>query len=227
MPVGPIDLITVSREFGSGGSEFAAALGAQLGWPVLDRTLVYEVAERLELDAAVVERLDEHPPTRLSRLAAALFVLPPELPSTYVPPREHLRPDDVATVVQNVIEDAARTPPIIIVGHGAQCMFRGRPGAFHVRLVAPLEDRARRLAGRLGCDTARATTDARHMDVQRARYIERYHKLDWRDPLLYDVQLNTGRVSIEAAADFVAALIRAETAAEDSPEVARLTSPSP
>lgn len=208
MPIGPIDLVTVSREFGSGGSEFAHALGTHLGWPVLDRTLVYQVAERLELDAAVVERLDEHPPTRLSRLAAALFVLPPELPSTYVAPREQLRPDDVATAVQQVIADAVRTPPLVVVGHGAQCAFHRRPGTLHVRLVAPVDDRVRRLAPRLGCDPARAAAAAQRMDDERGRYVQRYHRRDWRDPLLYDLEFNTGRVSVEEAAELVAAVVR-------------------
>ncbi len=217
MPIGSIDLITVSREFGSGGSEFAAALGVQLGWPVLDRRLVYEVAERLELDAAVVERLDEHPPTRLSRLAAALFVLPPELPSTYVAPRDQLRPDDVATAVQRVIADAVQSPPLIVVGHGAQCAFRARPGSFHVRLVAPLDARVHRLMPRLGCDAGRAAAQARHIDAERARYIQRYYKQDWNDAMLYDVQFNTGRVSIEEAATLVAALVRGEEAIDRAP----------
>lgn len=214
MPAGPIDLITISREFGSGGSEFAHALGARLGWPVLDRALVYQVAERLELDAAVIERLDEHPPTRLSRLAAALFVLPPEMPSTYVAPHEQLGPDDVASAVQQVIADAVRTPPLVVVGHGAQCAFCDRPGTLHVRLVAPLDARVRRLAPRLACDQGRAVGEARRMDTERARYIQRYYRRDWNDPLLYDLQLNTGRVSIDDAATLVAGLVRGESAAQ-------------
>ncbi len=221
MPIGPIDLVTVSREFGSGGSEFAHALGERLDWPVLDRTLVYQVAERLELDARVVERLDEHPPTRLSRLAAALFVLPPELPSTYVAPREQLGPDDVAHAVQEVIAEAVRTPPLVVVGHGAQCAFHQRPGALHVRLVAPIEDRVRRLAPRLGCDAARATTEARRMDEERARYIQRYHHRDWRDPLLYDLEFNTGRIAVDEAAEFVAAVVRGRATAQGTPQGTR------
>ena len=208
MPTHPIDLITVSREFGSGGSEFAAALGARLGWPVLDRAIVYRVAEQLELDAAVVERLDEHPPTRLSRIAAAMLVLPPELPSAYVAPHEQIGPDEIAGAVRQVIADAARTPPLVLVGHGAQCLFHGRPGSLHVRLVAPLALRVERLTRRLGCHAAGAAAQARRMDDERGRYVQRHHRRDWNDPLLYDVQLNTGRVAVDAAVELVAGLVR-------------------
>ncbi len=213
MPTQPIDLITVSREFGSGGSEFAEALGARLGWPVLDRAIVYHVAEQLALDASVVERLDEHPPTRLSRIAAAMFVLPPELPSAYVPAHERLGPDDVADAVRRVIVEAAQAPPVVVVGHGAQCLFHQRPGSFHVRLVAPVEARAHRVASRLGWHAARAATEARRMDDERGRYIQRHHRRDWNDPLLYDVQINTGRVGIDEAAALVADLVRGGTPA--------------
>ncbi|HEY0778595.1 MAG TPA: cytidylate kinase-like family protein [Gemmatirosa sp.] len=213
MPTHPIDLITVSREFGSGGSEFAEALGARLGWPVLDRTIVYHVAEQLALDASVVERLDEHPPTRLSRIAAAMFVLPPELPSTYVAPHERLGPDEIADAVRRVIGEAARTPPLIIVGHGSQCLFHGRPGSFHVRLVAPIEARMQRVASRLACHATRAAVEARRMDDERGRYVQRHHRRDWTDPLLYDLQLNTGRVGIDEAATLVAQLVRGDVPA--------------
>lgn len=203
----PIDFVTISREFGSGGSEFAQALGARLGWPVLDRDVVYRVAERLALDAAVVERLDESPPSRLARLAAAMHVLPPEMPSSYVAYENQLRPDDVAHTTHAVIAEAVRNPPLIVVGHGTQCAFADRPGTFHVRIVAPLDARARRLTPRLGCDPGRATTDAQRVDGDRGRYVQRYYQRDWRDPLLYDLQLNTGRIAVDEAAELVARLI--------------------
>lgn len=205
----PIDLVTVSREFGSGGSEFAHALGARLGWPVLDRDLVYRVAERLALDAEVVARLDEHPPTRLARLAAALLILPPDMPVAHVVPPSHppLGPDDVAGATRAVIAEAVRTPPLIVVGHGTQCAYAERPGTLHVRLDAPLDVRARRLAPRLGCAVATAAAEAQRLDDARGRYVQRYYKRDWRDPLLYDVQFNTARVPVDLAAVLVTAAV--------------------
>lgn len=58
-----VNLITVSREFGAGGSELAEGLGHELGWPVLDHDLAHGVAGRLALEETTVARLDEHPPT--------------------------------------------------------------------------------------------------------------------------------------------------------------------
>ena len=80
MECAPTELITVSREFGAGGSELARKLGERLGWPVLDDDVACRCAKRLHIDTAAVERVREHSPTLLARLSAALLVAPPEAP---------------------------------------------------------------------------------------------------------------------------------------------------
>ncbi|HEV2642642.1 MAG TPA: cytidylate kinase-like family protein, partial [Candidatus Elarobacter sp.] len=129
-----IDLITVSREFGAGGSEFAKALGVRPGWPVCDREIVERVAGRLKLDRRTVEALDEHAPGFLARVAQTLMVAPIELP-LMVETSEMLNPDAVAEATQATVRDAAQSTPVVIVGHAGQAIFAGRPDTLHVRLV--------------------------------------------------------------------------------------------
>jgi cytidylate kinase len=210
MREGPIDLITIAREFGAGGSELAEAIGARLGWPVLDRELARRVATRLELDPEAVERMDEHAPTLLARVASAMLVCPPEAP-LFIDAASVLSPDAVAHAVKQEIMAAARTPPLVIVGHGGQCLFRDRPGTLHLRLVAPIADRVARVCRRLGCNHKMAAAQVRQADEDRNAYIRRYHEAEWRDPLLYDLEINTGRVDIGLAADLVARLVEAPT----------------
>ena len=71
-----IDVVTVSREYGAGGSELAHALGERLGWRVFDREIIGLVAERLRLDRGTVESLDEQTPSFLSRVAQTLMISP-------------------------------------------------------------------------------------------------------------------------------------------------------
>jgi cytidylate kinase len=204
----PIDLITVSREFGAGGSDLARFVGDELQWPVLDRDLVHLVAERLRLEPHHVEAVDEQPPGLLTRLiASALLMAPPELPTEMQTDRLH--PDSVAAAARAAILAAAEAPPLIVVGHASQCLFRHRPGTLHIRLVAPLALRLRRVCTRVPCDSARAVAETRRMDQARAAYVRRHHATDWRDPLLYDMQFNTGRVSIEEAARMVVQAVNA------------------
>ena len=209
----PLELVTVSREFGAGGSDLARALGERLRWPVLDRSLVRQVADRLRLDPRHVEPLDEQPPSLLARfVASTLLMTPPEL-HVDVDLNTSLNPDSVAEAARAAILAAAQTPPLIVVGHGAQCLFHDRRGTLHVRLVAPIQCRIDRICKRETCNRGAAANVARRMDDARRAYVRRHYHVDVHDPLLYDVQINTGRVSIEEAADYLAALIHARSGA--------------
>jgi CMP/dCMP kinase len=200
------ELLTVSREFGAGGSDVARQLGARLNWPVLDDEVACRCAKRLNMDTAAVERLREHAPTLLARLSAALLVSPPEAPG--IDFSNMLRVDAIAEAALESITEAARTLPLIVVGFGSQCIFATWPNALHVRLVAPLEARVARLRSRFGWDASAAAAKAREMDDIRRRYVQRYFHRDVLDPLLYDVQINTGRTTIEDAAAILEQLVR-------------------
>lgn len=200
-----VDLITVSREFGAGGSDLARMLGERLGWSVLDHELVFRCAKRLNIDTAAVERMHECSPSLLARLSAALLVAPPEAPG--IDTSHLLRIDSIAEAAHESIREAAEHPPLIVVGHGTQCMFAGRRDALHVRLFAPLDVRMTRLRDRHGWNAAVAAAKAKQMDEDRRRYVQRYFHHDLRDPLLYDVQFNTGRMSVEEAVSVVEQMV--------------------
>ena len=202
-----IEIVTVSREFGAGGSEFASRLGERLGWPVLDDELACRCAARLQLDPAAVARMREHSPTLFARFTAALLVAPPEAPA--IDTTHLLRIDAIAEAAFESIMEAAQKLPLIFVGFGTQCIFADRQDALHLRLVAPLETRVEHLRVRFGWDAATAATKAKQMDEDRRRYVQRYFHRDVLEPLLYDLQINTGRTTIDEAAALVEQRVRA------------------
>ena len=206
MKTAHIEIVTVSREFGAGGSDVARRLGQRLGWPVLDDEVACRCAARLQMDTAAVTRLREHSPTLLARLAAALLVSPPEAPG--IDTSHLMRINAIAEAAFESITEAAQNLPLIFVGFGTQCIFGNRKDALHVRLVAPLETRVARLRERFGWDAATAADKARRMDEDRRRYVQRYFHRDVLDPLLYDVLVNTGRTSIDEAAALIEQLVR-------------------
>jgi cytidylate kinase len=202
----PIRLITISREFGAGGSELGVLLGRSLGWPVLDHELVTKLAARLSCDEGEVVAMDEHAPSFLERLAAVATVTAPES-------RVHARPwstdpDCVAAAAREVLLEAAGNLPLIVVGHGGNCLFRGRPDVLRVRVTAPVDVRVRRVARRSGMSPTQAAAAVRRRDSDRQNYLQRYYQSDMNDPYSYDLQLNTGTVSLETAAQLVLGLIR-------------------
>jgi len=219
MQRGAIDVVTISREFGAGGSELATALGERLGWPILDHALVERVANRLRLDPRTVEQMDEHPPTLFSRIASALLIAPVESPML-IDTTEIMSPDAVADAATSAIREAANDPPVIIVGHGAQLLLRDRPGTLHLRLVAPPESRIDRICRRGGCDQRTALADIHRIDDARVAYVRRYQHHDLRDPMLYDLVINTGRIPVEDAADLVASEVRATAARQETERAA-------
>lgn len=204
-----VNLITISREFGSGGSELAQILGARLGWRVLDRDLVQHVARRLELDPRTVAMMDEHPPSIFARMSSALLISHPESPIS-IETSHVLSPDAIADATRTAMLDAAQSPQVIIVGHGSQCLFRDRADTMHIRLVAPVDSRIRRICSREPGEAASAAVHMRRIDSDRYAYVRRYYHSDWRDPLLYDLEINTGKVSTAAAVSAIVALVAPE-----------------
>jgi cytidylate kinase len=201
----PVQLITLSREYGAGGSELGVLLGRRLGWPVIDHELVRQLAARLRCDEGDVVAMAEHAPSLFERLASAATVTAPESRVHSTPWTTD--PDCVAAAAREVLLEAAEHPPVIIVGHGGNCLFRGRGDGLRIRVVAPFELRVQRVARRTGVTPHKAAADVRRRDADRQHYLQRYYKSDTNDPCGYDIQINTGTVSLDAAAELVLQLI--------------------
>jgi cytidylate kinase len=207
----PIRIITLSREYGAGGSELGLLLGAALGWPVLDRDLAQRLAERLRCKSADVEQHHERAPRFLERIAAAFTVVPsdaPILPELNRAPD----PDTLVEATRAVLLEAVRTPPLIVIGHGGNCLLRDRRDVLRVRVTAPYPIRVRRVAKRTGQATPEAGADVRNRDADRRHYLERYYKQEPNDPCLYDLQINTATIPLEVAAQIVVRLVRPDGA---------------
>src|SRR3954470_24357533 len=208
----PIRLLTISREYGAGGSELGVLLGEKLGWLVIDHELVRRLAARLSCDEGDVVAMDEHAPSFLERLASAATVTAPES-------RVHSRPwttdpDCVAAAAREVLLEAAQNPPLIVVGHGGNCLFRSRPDVLRVRVAAPQDVRIRRVARRSGSTPAQAAAMVRRRDSDRQQYLQRYYQTDINDAYSYDLQINTGTVSLETAAQLVLGVVQSSTTQE-------------
>lgn len=207
-----IRLITISREFGAGGSELAEELGRRLQWPVLDGDIVQRVAARLRLDEGTVRHFDEHPPSLLARIASVLIIPQPDIHSF---PMDGDLPshDAIAQATRAVIQELGSSPPLIVVGHGSQCIFGRRSDVLHVRLVAPVGARLTRVMQRIKVDAANASLLIQRADRERQAYVQRYFHRDWRSEQLYDVQINTGHLSIGDGAAIVETIVRARARA--------------
>lgn len=195
----PVQIITISRDYGSGGSDIAQILAERLGWRVIDRALIQEVARRVEAPEAEVAAVDEHVGGIVERIAGVFARGTPEAPVMGAFPDC----DMVAEVERAVLHDAVTQLPFVLIGHGGQCVFADRSDALHVRIVGPLGARIRRVAERRGLDPATAARETERHDAERRRYIHHHFGCDANDAGLYALQINTGVFTPEEAASLI------------------------
>lgn len=115
------------------------------------------------------------------------------------PPAEQLVRQTAETILR-----LAKLGNVILIGRGANIITAKLPHVFHVRLVAPLENRLRQIQKSDQLDRKAALSLIDREDVGRRRYLSRYYRKDINDPLLYHLVLNTGLVPYERAARIIA-----------------------
>jgi cytidylate kinase len=129
---------------------------------------------------------------------------------------QDVRLDDQSSVAitQASVQAAFRRGNVIIIGRGGQAILRGRKDVLHVRIVAPIEQRVARLVDEQFTSYDSAAQMIKSHDRASQDYLKHYYDVDWDDPLLYHLVINTGRVSIDQAARGIARIAPEFEAAE-------------
>src|SRR5262249_35277874 len=187
-------VITVSREYGAGGYEVAHRLAERLGWELLDRELLHQAAAVEHLPDAELERLDE----KAVSLADRFRLHPPH--------QRYLHG------LREAARQAADRGNVILVGRGTGKLLLDVPGVFHLRLVAPKEWRAARMAHREGWALEQALARCTQEDRSRDRFTRYFFGDAPFQPAQYHAVFNTGRVPLEDVAACVAAVVRDQPA---------------
>jgi len=203
-------VITVSRQYASGGSEIARLAALRLHWELVDNEFVDRVARLAGLPREEVEQHEERVTGFMERLARTLTSSSPELfmtpavspPVTVEPPEE-----EIVRLTERVIAEAVRHDRVILVGRGAPAYLAQREGTLHVLVVAPLEVRVRRAMERLRVDQKAAERTIHEIDEGRRQYVKTYYKRRWDDPANYHLILNTDVFSFEQSAELIGAAV--------------------
>lgn len=187
-----MNVITLSREHHAGGDEVIRRLAELLGWQVLDRELVHRAAALEHVPDDEFAKLDEQSFTLLDRLIAD-------------PPWE-----SYLSGLREAARQAAERGQVILVGRGMRHLLGNSDRHLHVRLVAPLDWRAVRGAARSGVSLDEARSRCIKVDSQRDRFRRYFFGDDVNRPQLYDVIVNTGRVSLDDTVAVIIALVRGD-----------------
>ncbi len=206
-------VITISRQYGSGGEEIACAVCEKLGYRYFDKRLLDQMVSQESLTAQ--QSVDYHEDTYKMRsfLDKVRGYRPCPVPAQPAAagaafPRaaeaeEQIGENMLVWVADAAIRSAHEAGNVVIVGRGGQAILHDKPGVLHVRVEAPLDVRVQRVAERDNLALPVARQAVTKHDKAAADYLKRFYGVTWTDPLLYHLLLNTGRLSLDAAGDLL------------------------
>lgn len=205
-------ILTVSRLYGSGGSEVAAIVAKKLGWSLLDNEVVDAVAARLGMSTAEVQAREERVPSLVERLASAMTMGTQEW---MIPVAAAKRPTDeqLLEVTRHIIQEAIARGPVVVVGRGAPAMLAERTDALHVFCYAPRKALIARTMQRDKLNAEEAAKLVDDTNREREQWVRRHWERDWRAPENYDLGVNTERLGIQGAATLIVSAARERFAA--------------
>jgi cytidylate kinase len=220
-------VITISRQFGSGGDEVADRLCDLLGYRQFGKKDIVRVATEAGLsDSEIIDYSDDN--YKVKHFIDRLFKWP--MRSTYaeiwkedekgvrIPEKFTISEESALTLVQAAIKAAYKAGNMIIVGRGGMMVLKGLPNVLHVRIEADLEDRVQRIKTRVKHVRQDYYADigsrrqAQEMidthDEASAEYIKQYYSANWDDISLYDLVFNTSQSSIDRVARAISEKVR-------------------
>src|ERR1700733_5471063 len=184
-----IRVLTVEREYGSGGGEIAAALAQRLGWKLWDQALTNEIARQMESDCRVGEEKAEKRDPLFHRLLMA-FMRGSHEGSLNAPRLKIADAECIREVTEQVVKEAAQCGGCVIVGRGSAYYLDDRHDAFHVFVYAPFQDKVNRLRAE-GKSEREAAQLAETVDRDRAAFIKKFFNVEWPDRHRFHLMVNS------------------------------------
>ena len=210
-------VITISRQFGSGGDEIAQKVCQILGYRYFEKRHVTQVASEMGLseDHAIDFSEEKY---QLQSFMDRLFgrSRPVAQVRTWRENTQGVRTLETSSLdeyqalrlVEAAILAAYNEDNMVIIGRGGQIVLKDKPNVLHVRIEAPLDLRAQRIKELEATDLSKARDLVVQRDAVTQDYLRRFHNVDWADPLHYHLVINTGKVSLDSAAQLIVNAVR-------------------
>jgi cytidylate kinase len=210
-------VVTISRQYGSGGTEIALQVSELLGYSYLDKLIMTQVAGEVGISCSDVVDFSEEYAKVDNFLLRVLTPGPHTFVKFSVRKRDTSGEESASTVqlndarctalVRSAVHKAYQQGDTVIVGRGGQATLQDQPGVLHVRIEAPLKTRILRVQQREGLGVKESLDLVRRQDKTASQYLRHLFGVRWDDSALYHVIINTGKWELEAAAKFIADLV--------------------
>lgn len=186
----PVRVITVEREYGSRGGEFAHELAARLGWKLFDSELVTAAAKTAGVTPELAAKFDERLDPWYYRYGK-VFWHDSAYPMTGLGDDQVFDSERMQTLIRKEMEEAAREGNCVLVGRGAACALSCVPGCFHVFVYATSKAKREWFMKAFPKQAQHADQLLAAFDKRRASVIRKFYQQDWCARGLYHMLLNS------------------------------------
>jgi len=209
-------VITISRQYGSKGDEIGRRICDILGYRYFDKRLMADVASELGLSPEqLVDFSDEHYKVRgfldrlldRSRKMRQIDTWDEETTNEERRWTHELNEEESVELVRQTVCAAYKQGNVVIMGRGGQSILQNMPGVLHLRVEATLGSRVMWVKSQKNITVAEAEAMTRDRDKAASAYLKRFYDIDWSNPMLYHMVINTSKWDIDATAQIIVSAV--------------------
>ena len=200
-------VVTISRQFGSGGRTLGKMIAEELGYTFADNEIIQRLSKEANVSANWIRSFEKEAGSRLSRITSKM-VSKRWLDRVLAGERGYLDEEIYLDYMVLIIAQIADEGDAVILGRGSQYILDDHPEAFHILLIDELENRIKFMVEHYEMTERQAAQAVNYEDRRRANLYRRLGKKNYNDPELYHLVLNMGRLDLQAALKIVCTKLR-------------------
>jgi cytidylate kinase len=200
-------VITISRQFGAGGRTLGEMIAKQMNYSFVDNEIIQMVAKKAKVSTHWVESIEKEAGGKLLKFMTGL-VSKNLVERILDEKRGYIDEEIFVDLLNKIITQIAEEGDAVILGRGGQYILRDRDDAFHVLLIAHMNDRIRFMEEHYDLSTAQATQAVAREDKRRSNLYRKFGKEDYDHPDLYHLVLNMSKLTLEKARNLTCDLIK-------------------
>ncbi len=210
----PYNIITVSRQMGSGGTYIAYLAAKELGFKYLDREILRQAANKLGIEPGMLEQYDGRSASLMENIVQSFCFGTPEM--SFPPPLgKPVYNKDLFALESKIIKEIAEKSTAVIVGRGGFHILKDRLNTIHIFIHAPLDYRIERIIKEQKiADKRKAQKMVEESDHERTKFIRDMVSTDWCDARNYHLCIDSSVVGFPACVKMITELVSIKRSAQ-------------
>lgn len=194
-------VITIAREFGSGGHEIGKKLAQKLDMEFFDQKLIDLAAKELGIDSGTISSSEQHISTgKLLELILGDKQIPADMGAS--------KEDSIFVAQSRIIRKVAAQKPCVIIGRCADYILKDHPNCFKIFIMSDMEFARNRVMYEFGLSEEKAEQKIHQTNQGRSNHYWQYTGHKWKDPENYDLVINTSKIEIERAVELICNVVK-------------------